>query len=85
MSENNMVLTRVTVGMKHRKQCGNCYWFDMGADGVNGICCYNPPVAVPVMVQGAVQRPGQAAAPSAFSIRPPTAANARCRYWMGLK
>jgi hypothetical protein len=70
---------------KPKKQCSACYWFEMGADGVNGVCFLNPPVPVPVMVQGPVQRPGQAAAPSAFSIRPPTAATARCRHWMALK
>jgi hypothetical protein len=82
LSENNMVLTRVPVALNHRKQCGACYWFEMGADGVNGICFFNPPVPVPAIAQSMVARPGTPGQmPTVFSMRPPTAANARCRHW----
>lgn len=76
--------------MKHRMQCGSCYWFEPGPvlpapndpNGQGGVCYFNPPVAVPLMQQSAVARPGAAfQQPAAMGMRPPTAALHRCHHW----
>jgi hypothetical protein len=62
-----------------KKQCGNCYWYE---GGQSGVCYYLPPVAVPIMAQSPLQRPGSGGnVPAAFSVRPPTDASARCHHW----
>jgi hypothetical protein len=76
--------------MKHKKQCGSCYWFEPGPalpqpndpNGQGGVCMFNIPVAVPMMQQSPLARPGQAMqTPAAMGIRPPVGALNRCHHW----
>jgi hypothetical protein len=64
-----------------KKQCGSCYWFEGQTGQTAGICFYNPPTPLPLMMQSAIARPGQTPQPNVAGIRPPTEAGARCHKW----